>query len=143
MPEDVSLREYMECQYETLKKLMEERLRGMDKAQESYAAEMARRLEMLNHAQEYITTLQNTFTPRELYDRKHAEIEKELDSIRHIILPREVFDRTLEEWSKWRTDVNASIVRAAERKAVMAALLMSGLTLLGVITTTVLRVTGH
>lgn len=100
------------------RRVLEQRLEGMDKAQSLLAIELARRLEVLNHAHERAVEVQHTY------------------------LPRELFDKSIEELAAWRSAVDKSLAQSAERKAVIAALLVAALSLVGVVINTVLRITG-
>lgn len=139
---DVPLREYMDAQLQ----VVFERFRGMDKADLIQAQELARRLESLNHAADHAALLQATYIPRELYDKAHADLAhrvERLDGGQHLYLTRELFDNTIAEWRTWRTNVDMGLTRTAERKAVYAALVTSGIALLGIVATAIFILLGQ
>lgn len=111
---NVPLREYLEALIRTQRETLEERLDAMDKALDIQTKEVARRLLDLNHAHERAKELQNTYVPRELYEKM------------------------IEEWLKWRSSVDLALARAAERKAVFAAMAVSLVALGGLIIKTII-----
>ena len=57
---------------ETLKELMEQRFEAERRALEIQSTELARRLDILNHAHEEAVRVQNTYVPREVFEQYRA-----------------------------------------------------------------------
>lgn len=87
--------------------VLEERLRGVEKAIQHQAVEYERRLTDLNHA--------------------HSRAREDLATY----TPREVYDKFLQGFEEWRRSVDAVISAGRAKTALMAAMVATGIGVAG------------
>jgi hypothetical protein len=140
-----TLRAYLMQTIKMERRVAFSRFRSMDRAAKLLADDIARRLAALNHAREQADSLQRTYLPREVHDKTSEEWVKWRQSVEAglaVRLPREVFEKTLEEWTKWRSTVDVVMARTAERRAVIAAIVVGSLSFIGMVINTLARLWG-
>jgi hypothetical protein len=140
-----TLRVYLTQMIRMERRVSYTRFKSMDRAGKLLSADIARRLDALNHAREQADALQRTYLPREVHDKTNEEWVKWRASVEtglSIRLPREVYEKSLDEWYKWRQSVDVVMARSAERRAVIASIVIGSLSLIGVLINTIVRLWG-
>jgi len=61
-----------------IRELIEFKLTSNEKARELAAIELARRLDILNHAHQEAIRVQGTYVPREIFDSKHDALSQKM-----------------------------------------------------------------
>jgi hypothetical protein len=124
---------------------LEARMDALDKAEAVRAAETARRLEALNHSHERDEQAQRSYLPREVFEKTAQDTVLWRESVNKALglcLRQDVFNTTLAEWQKWRNEVDQNRAEAAGRRAVIAAIVVGGVSFIGMIINTVARLHG-
>ena len=70
---------------EHLREMVNEKFKAVDGLLALAKQEVERRLDLLNHQAEQLKDMQATYVPREVYDRRHMEIEARLANLEKLI----------------------------------------------------------
>lgn len=107
-----------------------------EKAWGLFRSEVGQRLDSLNHNQDKIEHIQQTYVPREVYEKRTTAVDEKVGQC----LPRAVFDLAQQHGQEDQKDlrgfqdrVNEALARMAERRTVLASITISALALLGTI----------
>lgn len=132
--------------HESEVKRIETMLKSEEKAWDLFRGEVGQRLDSLNHSQEKIEHIQQTYVPREVYEKRTMAVDEKVSAC----LPRGVFDLAQQhemedkkEMQGFQNRVNEALARMAERRTVLASVLVSGLALIGTLVSVLVQLFKH
>lgn len=125
---------------------IETMLRSEEKAWDLFRGEVGQRLDSLNHSQEKIEHIQQTYVPREVYEKRTMAVDEKVGAC----LPRAVFDLAQQHEAEDKKDmqgfqnrVNETLARMAERRQVTATMVAAVLALVGTVASVLVQLLHH